>query len=215
MPTNAVLAKEIECLRAEVAAMRDSLSMFNELVENVKKQNSDLATENKALKDENKQLTRRVSELEQYSRLNNVEIKGVPATKGESCLAVIQSMGDAVGCKIAPEDVDTVHRVPAKKDTNIIARFCSREKKTEFLKKVRKARLTTAALGFSPNNQKPLYANDHLTQERKRLFAQALEMKKAKGWKHLWTDHCVIKARRTDDSRVYRISSAGDLAVFA
>lgn len=194
--------------------MRDSLNMFNELFETVKKQNTDLAVENSALKDENGHLARRVSELEQYSRLNNVEIKGVPATKGESCLAVVQSMGDAIGCKIAPEDVDTAHRVLAKKETNIIARFCSREKKTEFVKKARKARLTTATLGFPQKDQRPLYVNDHLTQERKRLFAQALELKKAKGWKHLWTDHCVIKARRTDESRVYRISSVGDLAVF-
>ena len=88
MPTCAELAKETQALRAEVTEMKLSLETFNELYETVKQKNEVLAKENKTLKDENRKVTQRLSDLEQYSRLNNVEVKGVPTTKGENCLAI-------------------------------------------------------------------------------------------------------------------------------
>lgn len=188
MPTCAELAKEMQALRAEVATMKESLDMFNGLYEAVKKKNEDLAQENKTLKEENQKIVKRMSELDQYSWLNNAELKGIPSTQGEDCLAIVKSIGDKIGCPLNPSDIDTVHRVPAKNGTNIIARFCSRDKKSDFTSKARKVRLTTRAVGFTQNDDSPVYVSDHLTPERKRLFAQALELKREKQWKYLWTD---------------------------
>lgn len=216
MPSNAELAKEVDALRKEVADMRESMKMFNELYENMKKQTETLTKDNKTLHEANRQLTMRIGEQEQYSRLNNVEIRGVPCTEGESCLQIVQDIGSKVGCPIIASDIDIVHRVPAKnKTTHIIARFCSRSKKAEFASKARKARMTTGKIGFTENSDEPVFVNDHLTPENKRLFAQALALKKEKGWKYLWTDRCAIKARKTDDSRVHRISSTNDLAIIS
>lgn len=210
--TSAVLAKEVGDLRVEIAEMRESLKMFNELCERVKAENEGLIKENKLLKGENKVLAKRMSDLEQYSRINNVEIRGVPLSEDENCLQVVQEIGNKVECPVTATDIDVVHRVPAKNGTqHIIARFVSRTKKVEFASKARKARLTTADIGVQSKNEKPIFVNDHLTPERKRLFAQALSLKKEHGWKHLWTDNGAIKARKTDDSRVCRISGVEDL----
>ena len=127
---------------------------------------------------------------------------------------IVQAIGNKIGCPITASDVDTAHRVPAKNGTNIIARFCSRDKKAEFTSMARKARLTTMAIGLSQSADSPLYVNDHLTPDRKRLFAQALALKRERAWKHLWTDNCTIKARKADDSRVHRISCVDDLSIF-
>lgn len=97
---------------------------------------------------------------------------------------------------------------------NIIARFCSRDKKQEFLSKARKAKLHTNDLGFPGPHHYPLYVNDHLTVENKRLFAKALSLKREKGWAFLWTDNCHIKARQSNESRVYRIRTEADLSIF-
>lgn len=214
MPTNAELAKDVDALREEVAAMKESLSMFNDLYETMKTQNAQLAKENKNLKTENVQLSKRLGDLEQYTRLNNVEVKGVPCTKGEDCLAIVQEIGNKIGCPVTPADIDVVHRVPAKTDTNIIARFCCRSKKAEFTSHAKKARLTTETLGFKRETHSNVYVNDHLTPEKKRLFAKALALKKENGWKFLWIDNCIIKARQADQSHVYRISGVEDLDVF-
>lgn len=242
MPTCAELAKKIEALesafkeqletavkefKAEARKTLDDkgLEEHAKLCESVKflsaqydnmcvKQNA-LIAENKALRAHNESLETRLAELEQYSRQNNIEIKGVPTTKGEDCTAILKRMGDAIGCTVTPADIDTVHRVPTKSAVNnIIARFCSRDKKNDFIRKARKARLRTGSIGFSESSDQAIYTNDHLTAENKKLFARALALKKEHQWKFLWTENCRILARKSEDTRVFRINTASDLSIF-
>lgn len=196
--------------------MRESLELFNGLYEDVKKKQELLQKENKDLTRKNDQLTQRMSELEQHSRQNNIEIKGVPVTQGEDCLAILQQIGDKVECPVSNADIDVVHRVPAKNnEQHIIARFCSRTKKAEFAGKAKKARLTAGAIGYQAHQQRPVYVNDHLTPENKRLFAQALAKKNEMHWQFLWVENCRIKARKAPGTRIFRISSVSDLAIFS
>lgn len=216
MPSNAELAKEIEVFRAEMAEMRESMKLLNEMCEGAKKENANLIKENKSLKVLNKQLTKRLGDLEQYSRSNNVEIRGVPVRKDEKCLQIVQEIGNKANCPVLVTDIDIVHRVPAKNGTpHIIARFCTRAKKVEFCSQARKARLNTANIGIQSRKDEPIFINDHLTPEKKRLFAQALALKKENNWKYLWTDNGVIKARKTDVSKVHRITDTDDLTIMS
>lgn len=204
-------------LKGEMEALIKSVDMLNSLVEDARAQNISLTSANKELKAENQALTKRLSELEQHSRINNVEIKGVVCTQGESCLAIMKAVGEKICCPISEDDIDVVHRVPTRSgagNKNIIARFCSRAKKQDFIAKARKARLNSKDLGYAGPNHVPIYINDHLTRENKVLFAKAQSLKRDKGWQFLWTENCQIKARKTCDSRVYRISTEGDLSVF-
>lgn len=239
MPTNAELAKRIEELeslvaglaskleekaekKGEVDELRESVDFMSGQFDDLLKGREELVTSNKALVASNKELVaknealeKRLTNIEQYSRLNNVEIKGVPVTKGENCLAILAAIGDAVDCPVSSGDLDIVHRVPTKGEgMNIIARFCSRDKKNDFARKARKARVITSQIGFSDQPHNPVYVNDHLTYENKKLFAQALALKKAHSWQFLWTDNCQIKARKMCDSKVFRISSEADLRIF-
>nr|XP_037289565.1 uncharacterized protein LOC119183358 [Rhipicephalus microplus] len=175
----------------------------------------ELVTANRALSAKNEALEKKVADLEQYSRLNNVEIKGVPVTQNEDCLAIVKTIGNAIGCSVSPSDLDVVHRVATKsKEKNIIARFCCREKKGEFVRRARKARLRTGQSGFSGSTDAAVFVNDHLTVENKRLFSKALALKKEKSWQFLWTDNCQIKARQTSSSKVFILKSENDLRVF-
>ncbi|KAH6948857.1 hypothetical protein HPB50_026608 [Hyalomma asiaticum] len=70
--------------------MHESLRKVNQLYEESKEKYDAVIEENKTLTKENEKLSRRIADLEQYSRTNNVEIKGVPSTQGESCAAVLQ-----------------------------------------------------------------------------------------------------------------------------
>lgn len=221
--------------------LKKSLDFINKEFEAVKLHNTALVATNKKLVESNDVLARKVAALEQYSRANNLEIRGVPVTQGEECLDIVKQLGDAIGCTVQTEDIDTAHRVPTHNAShkNIIVRFCSRDKRTEFLSNARKSRPTTACLGvlgessqqatantegqgdsntvgdrYQKSRVQPIYVNEHLTPENKILFGKALELKKQSKWMFLWTDHCVIKARKTLDSRVHRITCDQDLRVF-
>lgn len=207
----------LAAMNAKLADFATSLSIMETLVDKVKAENASLIIANKALKAQNETLTKKVSEVEQYSRVNNIELKGIPCTQGENCADIIKAIGAKISCPIVDTDLDIVHRVPVRAEgrtPNLIARFCSRSKKQEFLSKARKARLNTKDLNFSGTESYPVYANDHLTPENKRLFAKALALKKETEWKFLWTDNGRIKARQWDDSRVFRIETEADLSVF-
>lgn len=213
LETNPGLA--VQCVNKEIAEFKTSLSFFNETVESLKEEQVRLKAKNKALAARNETLEKRVAELEQYSRKNNVEIKGVPCTKGEDCISIMEVIGEKIECPVTKDDLDVVHRVPSKSASkHIIARFTSRAKKAEFIAKARKARLQTNDIGFQGTDTQAVYVNDHLTQGNKQLFAKALALKKENAWQFLWTDDCVIKARQTTESRVLRIRDEADLEIF-
>ncbi|KAH9383396.1 hypothetical protein HPB48_024638 [Haemaphysalis longicornis] len=128
MVTNVELSREVDTLRKEVIEMRKSLEMFSSLYEKMKQDQEALAKDNKALKKENEHLAKRLADSEQYSRINNIEIKGIPCTEDEDCNDILQKIGDKIGCPVTPADIDVAHRVPAKKYKNIIARFCLKNK---------------------------------------------------------------------------------------
>ncbi|KAH6926310.1 hypothetical protein HPB50_016625 [Hyalomma asiaticum] len=204
-----------EVFMKEMNEFQVSLAYLNETVEGLKSENEKLKTANSALTNQNAALEKRARELEQYSRKNNVELKGVPCTQGEGCVAVLQAVGNRIDCPVSKDDIDIAHRVPSASDAKkLIARFTSRAKKAEFISKARKARLQTHDIGFRGAKSRPIYINDHLTQENKKLFAKALSLKKEKRWHFLWTDDCLIKARKNADSRVFRIRDEADLKIF-
>ncbi|KAH6944754.1 hypothetical protein HPB50_004926 [Hyalomma asiaticum] len=74
-------------LKKHVDSLKSSLKFLNDLVDKLHSEKASLVAENKALKSENYYLSRKVSELEQYSRMNNVEIRGISCTQGEDCVA--------------------------------------------------------------------------------------------------------------------------------
>lgn len=124
-------------------------------------------------------------------------------------------MGEVVGCPVSTDDIDTIHRVASRSNEKaIVARFICRDKKNEFVKKARKARLQASQIGFSGGTDRAIFVNDHLTIENKWSFSKALTLKKERRWQYLWTENCQIKARQSGDSRVFRIASESNLRIF-
>lgn len=205
----------IKGLKDEIEGLTSSLDFLNRTVESLRSEKEELTAMNKSLIARNESLERRIGDLEQYSRKSNLEIKGVPFTQGENCMTILQTIASKIDCPVSTSDIEVVHRVPSASDTkHLLVRFHSRALKTDFISKARKARLNTSDIGFSKARGKPVFVNDHLTPQNKQLFSKALQLKKDKSWRFLWTDDCVIKARQSTDSRVFRIRCESDLAIF-
>ncbi|KAH6920333.1 hypothetical protein HPB50_028679 [Hyalomma asiaticum] len=150
-------------LKKHVDSLESSVKFLNDLVDKLHSEKASLVAENKALISENYSLSRKVSELEQYSRMNNVEIRGIPCTQGEDCVAVLETVAHKIECPVTPSVLDVVHRVSIKDKGKkyLIARFCSRAKKNDFISKACKVRLCLSDIGISDSNS-PIFVNDHL-----------------------------------------------------
>lgn len=211
-------------LKREVNELKDSLGFMNITFEELKSKCETLLNDSLALRKENERLRRchaevskGLAQLEQYSRANNVEIRGVPVTNNEDCTHIVRTIADKIGYKVYSADLEMCHRVPVANSAtrkSIIARFVCKSKRNEFVSKARKARLTVLGLGFRFHQQGVIFFNDHLCPEYKKLFSAALKLKKERCWKFLWTDEGTIKARKSENSVVYKITCSSDLSIF-
>ncbi|KAH6935212.1 hypothetical protein HPB50_004781 [Hyalomma asiaticum] len=101
--------------RSDMRELKDSVSFCTDICNDVKgiaenikqlrQEMHDIVNENKALKAENERLAQKCEELEQYQRLNNVEVKGVPV--GDDPVLAMKKIGETVGEAIDEADLDT------------------------------------------------------------------------------------------------------------
>lgn len=209
-------------LRKEVDDMKESMQYMNKTFEELRTTKDELAAlkrEHAALKVEKEQLAeslvctrQELLDLKQYSRKNNIEIKGVPQEKDESLVEIVQTIAEKVGTRVEPSDIDVVHRVPTKnkESSNIIVRFVSRGARDKVLQEAKKQRLAANDIGFSGTH--PVFINEHLCPEYKLLLGMAIAKKKEKNWRFVWVSQSKILARRTENSKAIHIASSGDLS---
>lgn len=202
-------------LKDELQEIKDALNELKKLKDDIKEIKSireelrEVLRENRELKSKNEGLVRKVEELEQYQRSNNVEVKGVPLDSEP--VDVIKKLGQIVKENIEEDDIDICHRVPTARhdEFNIVVRFVRRNKKNAFLAKAKKVKLETKMLGFEVSS--PVFVNEHLTRHGKQLLGAAIKKKKEAGWRYVWTAAGKIYARRNEGSPALRIFSVDDL----
>lgn len=198
--------KQLDDFNNEVKEIKKSLKSLDTLKANI----SQLQKENVSLRDE-------LNHLQQYSRINNVEITGIPENKGENIVSILQKIGEVAGCVIQLSDVDACHRIPkhgsGDNPRSLVVKFISRLKKEELMMAAKKKGVTTSDLGFGRSSSK-VYVNDHLTLTNKILFKKTREMCKEKSLKYCWTKEGRILVRKNDISRVIHIRSEDDLTKF-
>ena len=100
----------------------------------MKQSNEDI----KLLKEKTAQFDLRIDELEQYTRRDNVIIKGVAENENESTNKEVCEIAEAAGVDIDDRDISTSHRIGPKNEDRprpIIVRFVRRDTKVAMLKK--------------------------------------------------------------------------------
>ena len=158
----------------------------------------------------------------QFSFLNNIEISGVPFSKGENLNTILRNICSRVGFTLSDSDVNTIHRVRRFHSDNnnseklvrppaIIVHFTRRIRKDELLAAVRARRgITTADINL-PGAATALYLSDHLTPVNKLLLKRARQLKNEKNYSYLWIRDCKIFIRKNQESKVFLINSEADL----
>ena len=160
-------------------------------------------------------LQSQIHEIEQYLRVNNIEIVGLPAPivrDGETDETVIVSaLNSLVGLPkpIRPEDIDISHPLKSQRRDNKpvhVVRFISRKTKYDVLT----AKKAEANRQFKFRNN-DVYVNEHLNKKNRSLFAAAQERKRTLNFKYVWTKGGVVHMRKSDESDVIVINSAEDI----
>ncbi|XP_054259306.1 uncharacterized protein LOC128984047 [Macrosteles quadrilineatus] len=174
-----------------------------------------LVAENQQLNKKVIDLEKRVDEMEQYSRINAVEIHGVPQQPNEDVIGVVKAVGRALDMEVNDTMIDACHRLGNKPGPNntppgIIVKFVRRMDKEEFLRKRRvKRNLSTRHMDM-PMDQ-AVYVNEALTPARRRLLGAARQVRKDKNFRHLWVRGGKIFLRKDEGSTVIQVTCQADL----
>ncbi|XP_013195930.2 uncharacterized protein LOC106139104 [Amyelois transitella] len=237
----------IKELTVQVSSFSTQISDMKLECDRIKSENKQNANDVKNLKADNENLHTKLASLEkklsdstvtiadlsnqlsykdQQNRMNNLEISGVPCTKSENLLNIIQTISAKIGVSLCISDIDHIHRVrrfpvtrkindnsaqAAAQIPNIIVRFTQRQKKSDLLAAVRARRgLTTADLNID-GPARPVFVSEHLTPSNKMLYSQTRKLGRECGYAYIWIRDCRIFVRKNDASKPILISSESDL----
>lgn len=153
-----------------------------------------------------------LSAQEQRSRLNNIEIKGVPIKKDENLFSIVEAIGKKVNYVVPKTQINYISRVPMhnSKEKLIIVSFINRYIKEDFIGAARTEKLTTTDMGFSgPSNR--VFINDHLNADQKKLLTLTKATVQNKNYKFVWVKHGKIHVRQNESSKVIVIRNENDL----
>ena len=122
---------------------------------------------NVALKDGLIAFERKQIQANQYDRLENVEIAGIPAEVDDDKLEeVVIGIAKSIGVGLKPRDIAACHRMPRGKDT--IARFVNRKDADALFSNANKLKGKDLSSILGPTHQ-PVYINPNLCPDLKNM----------------------------------------------
>lgn len=204
-----------KALQFHSSQLEDTINSNLQLREEIKvihSQNEKLIQENSALKSQITEIKNEMIDLQQYSRRLNIQLDNLPEVENENIQETISSVMKNLDLDLTANIV-TAHRVPTIKKDKIkplIIQFNAVNAKETFLKAA-KTKRPTADLVNSRLEKLPLYFNDHLCSELKKLLYECKKFKKENNFMFCWTKSGKIFLRKDEGSRVLRIKNITDL----
>lgn len=202
-------------LEISIASVQTSLDGVREKLASVEKENVQLKEECTKLMEANDKLSKRVwdiqgsvMDLEQHSRLQNLEVRGIPVTEGEDVYAVLKEVSRALDLPYSRSGISVAHRLPTPKKNKfpptIIVQFVSRSTRAEWLAAAKLKRLQTTDL-LPTFNPAPVFVNEHLTRHNKELLVGAKALVKSGRLAFAWAKEGKVYVRTSVGSKARRI----------
>lgn len=189
------LKESIDSLAEDVSAVKTQQTQLLELLEEVKQ----LRLQNQEKSRRITELERRVDDLEQYSRINDVIISGIQIKPRSYARAVVGDDGEpgeqetrsveqqvaadlqSRGIELDLEHIEACHPLRQNSDKSIIImRFANRRNKTALMKQRNKLKGSK------------VFINEHLTKKNADIAKKARYLKKQQRIQDTWVTNCKI-----------------------
>ncbi|KAJ2951380.1 hypothetical protein O0L34_g13521 [Tuta absoluta] len=201
-------SESLEVLKKQWKAIDSRVKVGEERISSAEKRISTLSSLPKDFKQARGSIAVLIDEnnaQNQFLRMNNVKIAGVPLKKNENLIDLLNLISSKIGFTLNSTDVDTIHRVrrfvnaSSKPDDSqrsrppaIVVQFTQWRRKDAFLAASRTHRsLSTADVGIS-GPACSIFINHHLTPANKLLLKEAKIMKSTLQYSYLWVHDCKI-----------------------
>lgn len=210
---------DIDTMKSDLGHMKTQVNKLE--VESMKTTDEveKLKNENQMLNDKLQAMTIDVCDLQQYTRINNMLITGVPITKGENIYMVLDHLAQVLNIKMYRSEISVAHRLSSRqgdpRPPSIVVSFVSRCAKTEWMNARRRRGTLTANELHDSFPDQPIYLNEQLTPQTRALFNKARDLLKSKKLAYVWTSDCKVLVKQTERSATRRVQREEDLLQFS
>lgn len=241
MSSTDILLSKIESLSAKLVKLDDletAVINLSASYDKLKVTCDSLNNEVKQLKEENKRLKSQVlqsnteiaiakseiNDLEQYSRRDCLEIRGIPVVRDEDTTELVKKVGELLDVELSDDDISVSHRlqdgvstrkdgVQIIRDPAIIVKFTKRSDRDEFYNARKNLKnKSTRDIGFTRQRGQPIFISESLTKKNRDLFNKCLRAKKKHRFKFIWTRYGKIYLRKDVNDPVLTILTEADLS---
>lgn len=211
------ITEQFNELKEQIKEVQSSQSFINAQFEDLKDAVNNLELRVKRVESVTPDLmvlTKRVEELEQRSRMNNIEVRGLPESPKENCILASCRIGDVLGIENPKMSVIAAHRVPSLNKNvpkPLIIRLDSNSAREKWLSAFRKNKSLTAHDIATSFPKSRVFLNEHLSPHNRKLLADTKKEAKLHGFKYVWTRDAKIFVRREDGGKISRIRNEEDI----
>ncbi|KOB65982.1 Zinc finger DNA binding protein [Operophtera brumata] len=152
---------------------------------------------------------------QQWDRLLNLEVIGVPETNNEDLVKVLAIIAKFLDVNLTATDIEFANRIQPKQPKpgaprTIIVKLRNRVVKDNLLAGIRRFHgITRSDIGMQGTQR--IFVNEHLTLENKNLYKKCRELATSNSYKFIWIRNCKIFVRKDDKSPKIAINKEEDL----
>ncbi len=195
------LSQKIQKVEEKIDAVKIELLGKNE---DLKAENEEIKKTLTEIKNENLELKGQIAEMEQYSKRNNVIIKGIHMEPNENLKEKVKAVSQKLGTPLEEHDFCTVHRLSNKGPAPaIVAKLNNRDKANSLIKQSKNKRIWGKDIGQTPSE--PIIVSEHLTKSKKEIFEAARNLKAQGKVKFVWVKNTEIYIREREETPATKI----------
>lgn len=199
--------EKIDEVKELINAQREDIDKCLNVIDNIREENVYLRRELDKVKQE-------LSDVQQYSRRNTVDIQGVPETKSENVFEVVRKVANVLRFELKSEMVDAVHRLAGgnnmSRPRGIILKFVRRGDCDELLR-LAKVKRAFSASELGVNSENKIFVNPSLSKTYRELLYYAKCAAREGQVRFAWYSNGKVLVRKTDGQPAIHITSRKQL----
>lgn len=229
---NSYFSKEFQSIKNELSSLKElkvSLEFLSGEYDRVQLELkacevkiTSLTKENVKLSDTVRDISSRLSLMEQHSRENNLEINGIPENKSENLVSIMKQLSNTLSIPLNENDIIMSTRVRKldpnnKKPRAIIVKLLNTRTRDNVLAAVSKfnkanptEKLHTGHLGYG-GAKSPVFLSEHLSPHLKTLHAQTRQKARETGYKYVWVRNGRVFIRKDENSPAQQVKNVESL----
>lgn len=194
--------KDMEGIRKDFEGIKEKQTILEKYSEETKESLRELQSRND-------ELNRKVNDLEQYSRMENLVISGIPREENENVRQTIVKLVKKLNVNLENNEISTCHRLSNQGMAGIVARINNRDKKMEMIRKSREKKLNAKDMGWEEDQN--IYVSNQLTGFTMGILKAAKKLRSENKLEFVWEKEGKVYVRKNETSPAIRITDCEQL----